>query len=293
MGQRFQRMVRIGLAGLLLLVLAVLALRPLPAVEPAGRKLTRDGMPPNTAGRRLALVVGNAHYKYGPLDNPAHDAEDMSKLLREIGFAVTSLTDVGLVQMRQGFDAFARDLRSNDEVIVYYSGHGVQYDGHNFLVPVDAAIARTDDLEQMTLSLDAVIEATSARKPAALVIVLDACRDRSTLHGNLRGLAEQRAAPHMLLAFATSPGTTASDGWGRNGLYTKHLLKHLGQPGATVEEVFKRVRLGVMEESEEQQVPMESSLLVRNLVLVPSAPVSAVAQSEAWMAGASESQLRV
>ena len=140
----------------------------------------------------------------------------------------------------------------------------MQVRGRNYLIPVDADIAREDEVAFAALDLGAVMDKLDSAKNAVNIVILDACRNNpfgNRLQASAKGLAQVDAPPGTLIAFATAPGSTAADGSGRNGLYTQHLVKEIERPGAAVEEVFKAVRAGVRTESKSLQVPWESTSL--------------------------------
>ncbi len=220
------------------------------------------------AERRVALVIGNAAYKTAPLNNPLNDSRDMAKALRSLGFDVIERQNLS----REGFSGVVREfgdkLRGASVGLFYFSGHGLQVRGRNFLVPVDADIAREDEVQYRSFDVNEVLDKMdSARTPVNLV-VLDACRNNPfarSFKTSQVGLAQMDAPTGTLIAFATAPGSVAQDGEpGANGLYTGALLKHITTPGMAVEQMFKRVRVDVVAGSKSAQVPWESSSLSRD-----------------------------
>src|SRR5262249_31113574 len=154
---------------------------------------------------------------------------------------------------------FGNKLQSNDVGLFYYAGHGVQSNGKNYLIPVDAEIEKEADIAVDGVDLDTVMAQIEGAKNRLNIVILDACRnDFSTRGWNNpnRGLLQVAVAPSgTFIAYATAPGSTASDNKsGQNGLYTQELLRALRQPGLRIEEVFKQVRLRVRELSKGQQV---------------------------------------
>lgn len=244
-----------------------------------------DGKPGGQAKpARVALVIGNAAYKDVPLLNPVNDARDMAKSLEGAGFKVIVRENASLRQMQLALREFGDLLGRTSTGVVYFSGHGVQVRGRNYLLPVDADIAREDEVAFSAMDLAAVLEKMdTARNPLNLV-VLDACRDNpfSTRFAlTAPGLAQIDAPAGTLIAFSTAPGSVASDGAGRNGLYTSHLLREMARPGAAIEEVFKGVRAAVRKESGGKQVPWESTSLESPFVLVEAPRVAAEAPGPA------------
>jgi uncharacterized caspase-like protein len=233
------------------------------------------------AERRLALVIGNGGYTVGPLDNPANDAALMAETLRLAGFEVTHHVDLGYRDMQRAVVQFGRDLRGsgNDTVgMVYYAGHAIQSDGENYLIPVDADIQDELDLRIATLDVSTLMTSLDKAGNRLNMVILDACRNnpfKSVSRSGSRGLAKIDAASGTLLAFSTAPGRVAADGTGRNSPYTAALAKAIRTPGLPVEQVFKRVRIDVMERTGEQQVPWESSSLTGDFMFLEPAPVVA------------------
>jgi uncharacterized caspase-like protein len=213
---------------------------------------------------RLALVIGNAAYRDNPLPNPANDAADVARALKASGFTVIERENATLRDMHLALREFGDRLGRQSSGLFYFAGHGMQVRGHNYLLPVDADVAREDEVAFSALDLNAVMEKLDSAKNPVNFVILDACRNNpfgTRLQASARGLAQVEAPPGTLIAFATAPGSTAADGSGRNGLYTQHLVRNLPRPGLAVEEVFKAVRAAVRSDSRGQQVPWESTSL--------------------------------
>jgi uncharacterized caspase-like protein len=214
--------------------------------------------------KRLALVIGNSAYKDAPLPNPLHDAEDMEKALKASGFTVIKRTNASLREMHLALREFGDRLDRTGTGVFYFAGHGLQVRGRNYLLPVDADVAREDEVAFSALDLGAVMEKLDSAKNPVNLVILDACRNNpfgTRLQASAKGLAQVDAPPGTLIAFATAPGSTAADGAGRNGLYTQHLVKQIERPGIPVEEVFKAVRAAVRTDSKNLQIPWESTSL--------------------------------
>ncbi len=214
---------------------------------------------------RIALVIGNSAYPAAPLLNPATDARAMGDTLRGLGFTVVELRDAHKAQMAEAIAKVRDALKGKKGVgMLYYAGHGLQLDWHNYMVPVNANLTRAADVPEQTVDVDSVIDAFKAAGNRMNIVVLDACRDNpfaGTASG--KGLAPLDAPPGTFLAFATAPGNVAEDGDVKsgNGLYTQFLLEELRKPVAKIEDVFKRVRFQVRQKSQGRQVPWESTSL--------------------------------
>ncbi len=220
-------------------------------------------------GKNYALLIGNSAYSIGALDNPANDARDLAGVLRTTGFDTTVILNQDGEAMTQAIRAFGEKLRNNDGIgFFFFAGHGVQVAGENYLLPVGFPFRNENEVQSHAVSANLVLRYMEDAKNRVNVVVLDACRNNpfiKTRSLKTRGLAPMDAPSGSLVAFSTAPGTEASDGSGSNGLYTKHLMSNLKVPGLTVEQVFKRVREAVENESEREigrkQSPREESSL--------------------------------
>lgn len=217
--------------------------------------------------RRLALIIGNSDYQHGgSLANPVNDARAMQKTLSGLGFDVIKRENCTQKELKIAMDDFGNRLDNYDVGLFFYAGHGVQVKGNNYLIPVDAKLNNEQDAEYDCVWADRVLAKMESAGSKANIVILDACRnnpfERSWRRsGSGKGLAFMNAPSGSLIAYATAPGNTASDGSGKNGLYTSALLKHISAEGLTIEEVFKRVRKTVMEQSNNKQTPWESTSL--------------------------------
>jgi uncharacterized caspase-like protein len=164
--------------------------------------------------------------------------------------------------------------------LFYYAGHGLQVKGRNFLVPVNAEIDREDEIEFTTLDVNIVLAKMDSAKNALNIVILDACRNNPfarSFRSVSRGLAQMDAPTGTFIAFATAPGSVASDGTGQNGLYTEHLLREMQKPGVPIEQLFKQIRIGVMQDTNSQQIPWESSSMRGDFSFRAGVPVAAAA----------------
>jgi len=229
---------------------------------------------------RIALVVGNSAYRNAPpLKNPVNDARDMAKALRELSFEVIEVENASKQQIEHAIGQFSAKLTEGSVGLFYYSGHGIQTNGHNFLIPVDAELATEAAVRLETIDLDILLDLMNMAQTRVNLVILDACRSNPferRFRALGRGLAPVEQAPRgTLVAYSTAPGKVASDGDGANGLYTAELLKAIRQPGLTVEQVFKKVRIAVSTASNDNQTPWESSSLIGDFFFKPSAPMVA------------------
>ena len=232
---------------------------------------------------RHALVVGNASYTHGALKNPVNDARAMARVLSEAGFEVTLLEDATQPVMQRAIRRFGDSLQRGGVGLFYYAGHGMQVKGRNFLVPVNAEIDREYEVEFNSVDVNQVLKMMDEARNPLNIIILDACRNNPfarSFRVQSSGLAPMDAPSGTFIAFATAPGAVASDGSGDNGIYTQHLLAHLGKPGLPIEQLFKQVRIGVMRETSDSQTPWESSSLRGDFMFVPGAATDVAALVE-------------
>ena len=230
----------------------------------------------SAAVERHALVIGNANYSSSPLRNPLNDARDMAAALKGLGFQVQSLLDADAGQMEQAIIDFSNRLNEGGVGLFYYAGHGVQARGRNYLIPLQANISSEIQLKHKTIDVGMVLDAMEYANNGVNIVILDACRDNpygDSFRTNARGLARMESPTGSLIAYATAPGDVAADGDGRNGLFTKHLLQAMQQPGRLVELTFKDVVKGVSRESGGRQTPFITASIADDFYFKPaSAP---------------------
>jgi len=228
--------------------------------------------------RRVALVIGNGDYRVaGRLTNPVNDASDMATALRRLGFDVVEGKDLDRRAMDQAIREFGRKLEGADLALFFYAGHGLQVNGKNYLVPIDATLERAGDLAFDTVDVALVLAQMDGEKRVNLVF-LDACRDnplsrslarslgtRSTSVGS--GLAPIQSPIGTMITYATEPNSVALDGDGRNSPFTTALLKHIATPGVDIGAIMRLVRRDVIAATREKQVPWDHSSLVGDVVL--------------------------
>ena len=239
------------------------------------------------AARQVALVVGNSTYAHiGRLPNPENDAVDLSSALRRLGFEVTTELDADRVALTEALRAFTRQSAGADVSLVFYAGHGLEMDGINYLVPVDARLERDVDVRYETVTLDDLLVSTVGAR--LRLVLLDACRNnplarsmqrtvasRSVSGGSFGQLDEDLLGDETLVAYAAAAGTTAADGTGRNSPYTSALLAHLDEP-LEILTLFRRVRARVLEATNGEQRPHEYQSLLREHYLSGAPAVEAV-----------------
>jgi hypothetical protein len=234
-----------------------------------------------SAEKRVALVIGNGAYQFAPkLKNPSGDATSVANLFKSAGFeAVLARSDAGNLEFKRSLRELLEAAHDADIAVLFYAGHGIQIGDENYMVPVDARLAREYDAKDEAISLERIVEALEPAKRLRLVI-LDACRDnpfivnmqrRVASRGLTRGLARvEPTQVDTLVAYAAKAGSTATDGESDHSPFTKALLRHLAEPGLDIRLAFGRVRDDVLKSTKGDQEPfVYGSLGGSNISLVP------------------------
>jgi uncharacterized caspase-like protein len=240
------------------------------------------GCSPALAERRVALVIGNGAYAYAArLANPPHDAEDVAAALRRSNFEVISGTDLGQSDIQEDAIKFARAANNADVAVFYYSGHAMQFNGVNYLMPIDAKLDDEADLKRFLRVDDVLSDLQQARN--LRILVLDSCRDNPLAEslkrsmGKTRGASIQRGLVKMeaplgtIISFSTQAGQTADDGQGRNSPYTAAFLKHI-EERQEIGDIFREISTDVYDTSGKAQLPEISLSIVGKFYL--NSPVS-------------------
>ncbi len=217
---------------------------------------------------RVALIIGNSKYNHSPLKNPVNDARLMAETLKSLGFDVMLYTDTKTAEMKSAIESFGKKLKETQGTgLFYYAGHGMQYNGENYLIPIDADIQGEAEIDIKAVRSGAVLAKMDMAQTRVNLVILDACRDNPfarSFRSVSRGLAVVGAPSGTLIAFSTAPGDVAFDGDDKNSLYTQALSKYMREDGLKVEEVFKKVRNDVEGSAKrygKKQTPWESSSL--------------------------------
>ena len=216
--------------------------------------------------KRVALVIGNDAYRHAlRLRNAVNDANDLGATLRELGFDSEVVLNADQRSMEAAFDRFIARLSPGCVAFFHYSGHGLQVDQENFLIPTDYRITDEASVRYDASSASKLHDRVAASGVALNVIVLDACRNNGfrTARSAGAGLAAMNAARGSFIAFSTAPGQIASDNpRGRNGLFTSYFLEALKVPGLKLDDVFNRVREQVYQASNQKQLAWTSSSVI-------------------------------
>jgi uncharacterized caspase-like protein len=265
------------------------------------------GALPGHADKRVALVIGNGAYRYAPpLINPKNDAEDVGRSLQSLGFETVVATDLDRTGLNEALDRFSRSVAGADIAVVYYSGHGMQFAGRNYLLPVDARLAGADDVNRFRLlPFDDITDILQTAR-GARVIVLDACRNNPVeeeLKRRLalapganrdayltRGLGRVSAGNGLIVAYETQASDVAADGSGRNSPFTAAFLRNVAAPDIDLRQMFFRVQDEVDQVTGGRQRPELSISLVGEFKLKASVTPAAPPASGAAAAAASEAE---
>ncbi len=260
------------------------------ATETAAEDPSTQSQPPARIPgpeQRVALVIGNSNYQnVTQLSNPTNDAKAISQLLNSAGFEVISATDLNhneMIEVVQEFSSRIAGRGPNTVAMVYYAGHGVQLDGENYLVPVDARTSSEPELIDGSVRLVDVMATLEAIPSRMRIAILDACRNNPfrSVNDAGRGLAMVDAPNGSIVAYSTSPGTEALDGDGEHSPYASAFLRLAHQKNLPIEQLFKRIRLEVNNSTEGQQTPWESSSLTSDFYFFGDTAVAATRAPEA------------
>ena len=239
--------------------------------------------PSIASSRRLALIIGNRSYQHiTKLTNPVNDAIDLGKTLENLKFDVVIETDLNWQQMSEVIGAFGDKLDQEDVGLFYFSGHGVQVNGRNYLLPIDVKLKKAASMRYMAIDINRVLTEMTNAENKLNIIIMDACRGNPfparfrDISNNLAKIVAPRGA---MIAYSTSPGERASDGNGKNGLYTGELIEVLKMSGLRLIDIFMQVRNNVILKSNQTQTPWESTCLRQPFYFsgtaaptIPSAP---------------------
>ena len=226
---------------------------------------------------RVAIVIGNSKYPYGALANPKNDAIAMAASLRKLGFDVELKLDASKADMDAILRRFSGKVEKAGVAALFYAGHGIQVNGNNYLVPIDANPRNERDLKRDMVKMDDVIDDMGDAR--VKLVFFDACRDnplaRSFGRGGSRGMAAPVEATGTLISFATKHGNTAADGDSKHSPYTSALLAALENPGGVeIEQMLRKVQQGVKLATKGQQEPWRYGSLDGDFYFkAPDAPV--------------------
>lgn len=221
------------------------------------------------ASGRVALLIGNNAYPTSPLRNAVNDSRDLGAALREMGFTTIVKENTTRAQMIGALQDFAKALEGAEAALFFYAGHAMQFRDRNYLIPIDAVMGSEDDVTFFSVEVAQVFDRMERARTRFNFVILDSCRDnpfRDTFRVTASGLAQMSGPSGTLIAYATAPGATAADGFGRNGVYTGHILQNIKIPDMPVEVLFRKVREGVERDTKRLQTPWELSSIKGDFV---------------------------
>lgn len=270
-----------------LLILCLALLLTTPALAQAQRVARSEATPAISSsvaesGRRTALVIGNGAYKVAPLANPVQDARLIADALLAARFRVIRLENASRETMLKAITEFGNEIDLGGVGVFYYAGHGVQVRGENYLVPVDAKIDREEEIRTRSVNAQEILDRMGAAKNGLNLVFLDACRNDPfprASRGAAPGLAKMDAALGTLISFATSPGSVAEDGEKANSPYSRHLATAIREPGLRIEDVLKRVRSQVREDTRGRQITWDNSSIEGDFYFHPGEARTAAASA--------------
>ena len=225
--------------------------------------------PPAQANGRVALLIGNNAYPSSPLRNAVNDSRDLGAVLRELGFKTIVKENTSRAQMIAALQEFGKALEGAEAALFFYAGHAMQFKDRNYLIPIDAVMGSEDDVTFFSVDVTQIFDRMERARTRFNFVILDACRDnpfKDTFRVSASGLAQMSGPSGTLIAYATAPGSTAQDGFGRNGVYTGHILQNIKVPDMPVEVLFRKVREGVERDTKRLQTPWELSSIKGDFV---------------------------
>ena len=224
------------------------------------------------AENRVALVIGNSSYSHAPLQNPLNDAQDMGQLLKSFDFKVTHREDLDKKGMERAIYNFTRKLGKGTVGLFYYAGHGIQVEGENYLLPVDAKIEAEADVRWEAVPLGELLEGIRSAGGGLNMVVLDACRDnpyQGVSRSGTRGLTREEPRAGTMIMYATEPGRVAADGRGRNGVFTGEFIKAIKEaPSENILQSFNRALRRVHDKTEGRQIPWSEGNMLEDFTFV-------------------------
>ena len=227
------------------------------------------------AESRTALIIGNSNYQYGKLRNPVNDAKDMAKTLKMAGFNVVLKLDASQKAMDESIRDFGSNLHAGGIGLFYFSGHGIQVSGENYLLPIGSIIVNENDVKYKAVNIGQVLDEMGSARNGLNIVIMDACRNNPlerSFRSSTKGLARITGPRGTLIAYSTEPGSVASDGNGNNSPYTLELMSAIKSPGLQLEQVFKKVLKGVYKRTNGRQTPWISSSFMGDFSFTPNMP---------------------
>jgi hypothetical protein len=241
-----------------------------------------------SAQQRIALVIGNAAYPKGPIAHSLADGGLVAEALTSVGFEIVEGADVNSGDFRRLFGEFLAKVNAagpDTIAFIYYSGYALQFEGDNYLIPVDAQLNRDSEIPIQGVRLFDLLRPLADTPATTKIVVLDAALPFQIEGGRLApGLGAIEAAPNLLVAFSSAPGTVAPDGAGPYGAYATAIAEMVREPGLDIDTMFARIRLRTNETTQGAQTPWEVSQLQQVAVLVPGQPSAPPSGAQGFLA---------
>ena len=233
---------------------------------------------------RVALLIGNNAYPTSPLRNAVNDSRDLGATLRELGFTTIVRENTTRAEMIAALQEFGKALEGAEAALFFYAGHAMQFKDRNYLIPIDAVMASEEDVTFFSVEVAQVFDRMERARTSFNFVILDACRDnpfRDSFKVRASGLAQMSGPSGTFIAYATAPGATAADGFGRNGVYTGHILQNIRIPDMPVEVLFRKVRESVERDTKRLQTPWELSSIKGDFVFNATGRAAAASGGQA------------
>src|SRR2546421_8571907 len=244
---------------------------------------------PASAQQRIALVIGNAAYQKGPIAHSLADGGLVAEALTSIGFEIIEGADVNSNDMRRLFGEFLQKVNAAGPraiAFIYYNGYAIQFEGDNYLIPIDAQLNRDSEIPIQGIRLFDLLRPLADTPAAAKIVVLDATRRLPfQIQGGqiAPGLGAIESAPNMLVAFSSAPGTVAPDGPGPYGAYATAIAEMVREPGLDIDTLFARIRLRTNETTNGVQTPWDVSQMQQVVMLVPGQAAAPPAGAQGFL----------
>src|SRR3954469_7201902 len=243
-----------------------------------------------SAQQRIALIIGNGAYPKGPIAHSLADGGLVAEALTSVGFEIVEGADVNSGDFRRLFGEFLAKVNAagpDTIAFIYYSGYAVQFEGDNYLIPIDAQLNRDSEIPIQGIRLFDLLRPLADAPATTKIVVLDAARALPfQIQGGqiAPGLGAIEAAPNLLVAFSSAPGTIAPDGPGPYGAYATAIAEMVREPGLDIDTMFARIRLRTNETTNGAQTPWDVSQMQQVVMLVPGQPAAAPPGAQGFLA---------
>ena len=221
---------------------------------------------------RIALVIGNGDYELSPIPHAMNDAQDITTRLKECNFTVTKLINASRNSMIEKINEFEKKMKKGKVGLFFYAGHGIQFNGENYLVPPGAAVKNEANIANECIKLSDILKIMAHSENETNIVLIDASYDKPYGYDFIpkkRGLTNIDVPPRFMVSFSTTTNSVTDKMASKNGVYTAKLLKHMLNQEFEIEKFFKIVRSEVVDETHAAQVPWEASTLIDDFYFNP------------------------